>query len=110
MLKLEPEDRFRFFFDSGRSWPNMLPPSGPDWMSELPEELWDVPLTDLAIPGRNLEALRKSGGVIMTDCVFVFVFSLVFFGVCFDRRDVAVNLRDKDVKMLRCTFTSLMTI
>lgn len=22
-----------------------------NWMSALPEELWDVPLTDLAIPG-----------------------------------------------------------
>lgn len=31
----------------------MLPPSGPDWMSELPEGLWDVPLTELAIPGSH---------------------------------------------------------
>lgn len=24
-----------------------------DWMSALPEELWDVPLTNLAIPGMS---------------------------------------------------------
>lgn len=25
--------------------------NGEDWMAALPEELWDVPLTHLAIPG-----------------------------------------------------------
>ncbi|KAL6107623.1 plcxd1 [Pungitius sinensis] len=30
-----------------------MDPRGEDWMSGLPEELWDVPLTDLAIPGSH---------------------------------------------------------
>lgn len=32
----------------------MLPLRCPDWMSALPEELWDVPLTELAIPGTSM--------------------------------------------------------
>ncbi|KAK2835925.1 hypothetical protein Q5P01_016409 [Channa striata] len=30
-----------------------MDPSLQDWMSALPEELWDIPLTDLAIPGSH---------------------------------------------------------
>ncbi|XP_061593863.1 PI-PLC X domain-containing protein 1 [Cololabis saira] len=30
-----------------------MEPSLQDWMSALPEQLWDVPLTDLAIPGSH---------------------------------------------------------
>lgn len=51
----------------------MLPPSGPDWMSELPEELWDVPLTDLAIPGTDLEVLGAGGRCFDRHC-FVLLF------------------------------------
>lgn len=81
----------------------MLPPSGPDWMSELPEELWDVPLTDLAIPGTNLEAFRKRGGVILTDTLLLrFVFRVMTFSLrsCLDRLEVLlVIVRNKDVKI-----------
>ncbi|XP_060886073.1 PI-PLC X domain-containing protein 1 [Labrus mixtus] len=30
-----------------------MEPSSQDWMSALPEELWDIPLTNLAIPGSH---------------------------------------------------------
>lgn len=30
-----------------------MDPSCQDWMAALPEELWDIPLTDLAIPGSH---------------------------------------------------------
>lgn len=28
-----------------------------DWMKTLPEELWDIPLTNLAIPGVKTDTL-----------------------------------------------------
>lgn len=31
-----------------------------DWMSSLPEKLWDVPLTNLSIPGEHHLFLQKT--------------------------------------------------
>lgn len=93
--------------------PDMLPPSGPDWMSELPEQLWDVALTDLAIPGTSLEpgAWRRRSGTRRCCCydwhcsVLLSVYWLAgvqtfSLRACFDPLEVLqVNLRDKDVKI-----------
>lgn len=88
MTQLFSDGCFRFtILDRDHRWADMLPPSGPDWMSALPEGLWDVPLTELAIPGTEL--VRRGSGRRGTPCS-VFLTSNTSVELTWSRRkDVA---------------------